>query len=195
MTDDAQAALRRIMEKYSKITRFCLICNYVTRYPCGINENRIIEPLASRCAKFRFRPLDMESMRQRIQWVCDSEGVSLANEDAFKTLVEATDGDMRRAITFLQSAAKVSPDGVLHSHIFHDIAGLVPVSLVESLVQAWQQKDFAQVQHLLKNILNEGYAGYQLLLQVIMTFIHCVRFMTILSPMIPFLVVKNLKCP
>ena len=66
MTPDAQSALRRIIEQYSKVTRFCLICNYVTR---------IIEPLASRCAKFRFQPLSPESMASRVMHIAGIETI------------------------------------------------------------------------------------------------------------------------
>jgi DNA polymerase III delta prime subunit len=71
LTQDAQAALRRTMEKYSRVTRFCFICNYVSR---------IIEPLSSRCAKFRFKPLDEGSMNARLQHIAECEGVALTPE-------------------------------------------------------------------------------------------------------------------
>jgi replication factor C subunit 2/4 len=81
MTQDAQSALRRIMETYSRITRFCLVCNYVTRsaiYRLSVHGElmvRIIEPLASRCSKFRFRPLAQGSSEARIQMIANAEGV------------------------------------------------------------------------------------------------------------------------
>ena len=97
MTQDAQSALRRTMETYSKITRFCLICNYVTR---------IIDPVASRCSKFRFKSLDDGNARVRLEEIAKLEGVELA-EGAAEALIRTSEGDLRKAITFLQSAARL----------------------------------------------------------------------------------------
>lgn len=89
MTQDAQGALRRIMENYARITRFCLVCNYVTRQVGKVQKtlwfeinpiNRIIEPLASRCSKFRFKPLDIESTRTRIEHIAKEENVQVSSE-------------------------------------------------------------------------------------------------------------------
>src|SRR5271169_5277650 len=95
MTQDAQSALRRTMETYSKITRFCLICNYVTR---------IIDPLASRCSKFRFKSLDQGNAKKRLEEIAEMEGVR-CEEGAVDALIRCSEGDLRKAITFLQSAA------------------------------------------------------------------------------------------
>jgi len=97
MTQDAQSALRRTMETYSKITRFCLICNYVTR---------IIDPLASRCSKFRFKSLDEGSARERLVGIAEREGVKY-EEGVVEALIRVSDGDLRKAITYLQSAARL----------------------------------------------------------------------------------------
>jgi replication factor C subunit 2/4 len=97
MTQDAQSALRRTMETYSKITRFCLVCNYVTR---------IIDPLASRCSKFRFKSLDEGNAGKRIEDIARLEGVSM-EDGVVETLLRCSEGDLRKAITFLQSAARL----------------------------------------------------------------------------------------
>jgi replication factor C subunit 2/4 len=98
MTSDAQSALRRTMETYSKTTRFCLICNYVTR---------IIDPLASRCAKFRFRPLDENNALERLRFIADEEKLDYEC-GVLESLLRSSEGDLRKAITFLQSSAKLT---------------------------------------------------------------------------------------
>ncbi|KAM9219250.1 LOW QUALITY PROTEIN: replication factor C subunit 5 [Leptosomus discolor] len=93
MTQDAQNALRRVIEKFTENTRFCLICNYLSK---------IIPALQSRCTRFRFGPLTPELMVPRLQHVIQEEGVDVT-EDGMKALVTLSNGDMRRALNILQS--------------------------------------------------------------------------------------------
>jgi replication factor C subunit 2/4 len=103
------------MEQFSRVTRFCLICNYVTR---------IIEPIASRCAKFRFRPLPLDSMIVRMQHIASSEGVVLG-QGALDAVLRASQGDMRKAVTYLQSSAQLSLGGQVEASLVVDISGEV----------------------------------------------------------------------
>lgn len=115
MTGDAQSALRRTMETYSKLTRFCLICNYVTR---------IIEPLASRCAKFRFRPLEEKNSKECLDMICRQEDVKISPE-AILSLIRVSEGDLRKATMHLQSASRlVGKDGEIGVDVIADIAGV-----------------------------------------------------------------------
>ncbi|BFZ63579.1 Subunit of heteropentameric Replication factor C (RF-C) [Saitoella coloradoensis] len=180
MTQDAQSALRRTMETYSKITRFCLICNYVTR---------IIEPLASRCSKFRFKPLDSSSTVDRVRHIAETEGV-LYEDGVPDALVRTGEGDMRKAITYLQSAAKLqhatpvaSEDGDVEMvgtgsggrvtvQEIEEIAGVVPVAIIASLLAACEPKGnsngsvFSRVQKAVDDVIAEGYSANQLVLQI-----------------------------
>lgn len=97
MTHAAQSALRRTMEKESHSTRFCLICNYVSR---------IIEPLTSRCTKFRFKPLGQEKIIERLEYICKEENLT-ADKYVLTKLVDASGGDLRKAITSLQSVTRL----------------------------------------------------------------------------------------
>lgn len=92
LTSEAQAALRRLMERYSGSCRFILSCNY---------SSRIIDPIQSRCAVFRFRSYAPEAVRAQLERVAKAEGKKLAPE-ALELLVTASAGDMRRAINLLQ---------------------------------------------------------------------------------------------
>lgn len=92
MTKDAQNALRRIMEKYTENTRFCLICNYLTG---------IIDAIQSRCTRFRFGPLDSAQMTSRLGDVIEAEKVQVT-EDGMGALVRLAKGDMRRSLNILQ---------------------------------------------------------------------------------------------
>jgi|EP00769_Ergobibamus_cyprinoides_P001706 replication factor C subunit 2/4 len=94
MTPDAQAALRRTLERYAKNTRICLICNYVSR---------IIDPLASRCAKFRFENLPEAAVRERLEAIAQAEGASFG-PGVLDAVIRVSGGDMRRAITMMQTA-------------------------------------------------------------------------------------------
>ena len=98
LTNDAQGALRRIMEQHAATCRFILSCNY---------SSKIIEPIQSRCAVFRFRPLANDQVETQIKFVAESEEVEL-EQDACEAIVRVSLGDLRKAITALQVAAAVN---------------------------------------------------------------------------------------
>ncbi|KAI9179898.1 Subunit of heteropentameric Replication factor C (RF-C) [Blastocladiella emersonii ATCC 22665] len=156
MTPDAQAALRRVMENYSNVTRFCLICNYVTR---------IIEPLASRCAKFRFTALEAGEVSARLAHIAAAEGVQV-DDEALDAMMRVSEGDMRKAIMLLQSASRlVGSSGAVTSAIVHDIAGVVPTATIRSLAALWHAKPaatYAAVSGAITNLVADGWSANQI---------------------------------
>lgn len=93
MTNIAQCALRRIIEKYSKNVRFCIICNYI---------NKIIPAIQSRCMKFRFSLLSDDEIKIKIKVIAENENIDIS-DNGIQTIVELSNGDMRKAINILQS--------------------------------------------------------------------------------------------
>jgi replication factor C small subunit len=94
LTSEAQASLRRLMERYSGSCRFILSCNY---------SSRIIDPIQSRCAVFRFRAYSPEAVRTQVKRIAAAEGKKVSPE-ALETILTASGGDMRRATNLLQLA-------------------------------------------------------------------------------------------
>ena len=182
MTQDAQSALRRTMETYSRITRFCLVCNYVTR---------IIEPLASRCSKFRFKSLDNSAAGVRLDEIARAENLKL-EDGVIDTLIRCGEGDLRRAITYMQSAARLvgatralpakddedeemmdagaaGPGTITVRHI-EEIAGVIPENIVDRIVDAMQPKGsasaYAGVSKVITDLVADGWSATQLIGQV-----------------------------
>uniref|UniRef100_K3W771 AAA+ ATPase domain-containing protein n=1 Tax=Globisporangium ultimum (strain ATCC 200006 / CBS 805.95 / DAOM BR144) TaxID=431595 RepID=K3W771_GLOUD len=156
MTGDAQSALRRMMENYSKVTRFCLICNYVSR---------IIEPVASRCAKFRFAPLEKISMTARIQYICQEEHVE-SSDEVIDSLLECSNGDLRKAINFLQSAKQLCGNEPLSKDDVIAVAGLAPPELLELFWKSVASNNFDKMKVEIESILMAGYPVLTVLKQL-----------------------------
>lgn len=160
MTNEAQLALRRTIEKYANVTRFCLICNYVTR---------IIDPLASRCAKFRFRLLADDNAISRLKFIADEENVPLSDPDVLSELLKISGGDLRKAITYLQSGTKLilmGNNGTLTAQHVREIAGILPPALIDELVASIKSGDAKAVGSGVQALVLQGWSAQQILDQI-----------------------------
>jgi replication factor C small subunit len=147
-TADAQSALRRTMEQFSHNTRFILSCNY---------SSQIIDPIQSRCAVFRFSPIDDEAVGERIREIAEIEGIEIA-DDGVDALVYAAGGDMRKAINALQAAA-VLGETVDEEAVFTITSTARPED-IEAMVEAALDGDFTGARSGLDDLLTEqGLAG------------------------------------
>ncbi|XP_022914179.1 replication factor C subunit 4 [Onthophagus taurus] len=155
MTHAAQAALRRTMEKETKSTRFCLLCNYVSR---------IIEPLTSRCTKFRFKPLNESMIYERLSLICEKEGVK-ANDDVLNKLVETSGGDMRRAITCLQSCSRLKGVDFGIKDVL-EVTGVVPKEWLDDYLNVCKTNNYNKLEEFIEKFMLEAYSGLQILEQM-----------------------------
>lgn len=153
MTHAAQAALRRTMEKESRTTRFCLVCNYVSR---------IIEPITSRCTKFRFKSLGEDRIIERLRLICAQEKVSV-EEDVYKAVVDISGGDLRRAITMLQSCFRLKGgNSTITKADILEISGSVPPHYLEEFLAVCRDGDYSKLEDYVRNMTHEAYSIGQL---------------------------------
>lgn len=154
------------------------------RMPRVLTPLSIIEPLASRCSKFRFKPLDPTSTSSRLAQIATAENVPVT-DDVITALISTSHGDLRRSITYLQSASRLSmstspPTPVTASDI-QEIAGVVPDAVIndfaatlgveilspdEMKVDGIRAKGFDDVRQKVKDIVRQGYSASQILSQV-----------------------------
>ena len=155
LTGDAQAALRRTMERYSKTCRFVLSCNY---------SSKIIDPIQSRCAVFRFRPLRTEDIRVNLQKIAEIELLEI-DDDALDALVHVSQGDMRKAVNSLQVAASLG-ERITVNLVYHT-TGMARPEEVRELLETALSGDFIAARNRLDDIMiNYGLSGEDIIKQI-----------------------------
>ena len=155
LTADAQNALRRTMEKYAATARFILSCNY---------SSKIIEPIQSRCALFRFKPLSDEQIKERLRYIAQNEGLKIT-EEALDALVYIAEGDMRKAINTLQAAAAISNE-VTDELIYQVAARARPQELKKMMMAALRGNFFEARDMLNKLMIDYGMSGEDIIKQM-----------------------------
>ncbi len=159
LTSDAQAALRRTMEKYSKICRFILSCNY---------SSKIIDPIQSRCAVFRFKPLSIEDVSVYLGKIIETEKVEI-DDDALEGLIHVARGDMRRAVNSLQVAASMGEKITLDT--IYQTTGMANPERVKGMLETALAGNFVRSRDMLDDIMIEfGLSGQDVIRQIHSTF-------------------------
>mgnify|MGYP001334304448 FL=1 len=155
LTSDAQGALRRIMEQNAETCRFILSCNY---------SSKIIEPIQSRCAVFRFRPLAEDQVLEMVKSVAANEDINL-DEDAAEAIAHVSLGDLRKAITSLQVAASLNPN--VTRDLVYETTATAPPEELHSYILACKEDGFQPARRRLKGLLDKfGLAGTDLVNQM-----------------------------
>lgn len=155
MTGDAQAALRRVIEKYTSNTRFCMICNYV---------NKIIPALQSRCTRFRFSPLRPDQIANRLDGIVDAEHVQATTEGK-NALMQLAAGDMRRVLNLLQATHMAH--GTVSADTVYLTAGAAMPTVIAQILHSLLNDTFqVAYEQLLRTIHEFGYALVDIVTEV-----------------------------
>jgi len=155
MTKDAQHALRREMEMYTKTATFILSCNY---------SSKIIDPIQSRCAIFRFTPIKGQYILKRLEKIATDEGFDY-EKDALQTIVYFAEGDMRKSINMLQSAASEG-EKITNDAVYEVVSKSRPEDINEMVTKALSG-DFMGARNLLReNMVLQGTSGEDMVSQI-----------------------------
>jgi len=152
MTIESQYALRRIMEEYSKVTRFCIICNY---------HNKIIDPIVSRCSLFRFKPIPDKIIKSQLTLISNKENFNCTNK-VLEKICSYCRGDLRKAINFLQRCNNCFGDKIT-SMVIDEISGVISLDTLEKFIENCINKNEKEVLNFIEFFY---YSGYSLVNQV-----------------------------
>ncbi len=153
LTKEAQNAMRRTMERYSKICRFILSVNY---------SGKVIEPIQSRCAIFRFRPLKNESIKNRLLHIKNNEKLKI-KEGGIDAVLYLCEGDLRKAINLLQSA---SAYGNITEEAIYQVGGMARPEKIREILSVAIEGDFMKARGVLRElVITYGVSGEDVVVQ------------------------------
>lgn len=155
LTREAQQALRRTMEMYATTCRFILDCNF---------SSKIIDPIQSRCAVFRFKPLDERSVIEYLNSICEQEKVN-AEASALTAVYNVSKGDLRKALNILQSSASVAK--TISDEVVYEVASYAQPKELEKVISLALEGLFSQARALLFDVmLKYGLSGIDAITQM-----------------------------
>ena len=155
MTKDAQHALRREMEMYTKTASFILSCNY---------SSKIIDPIQSRCAIFRFTPVKGHQIIKRLEVIAEAEKIKVTL-NALESIVYFAEGDMRRAVNILQTSSSVGEE-VTEENVQEVVSKAKPQD-VRKIINKALDGDFLDARDLLREVMVvQGISGEDLVTQI-----------------------------
>jgi len=155
LTQDAQQALRRTMEKYTKTCRFILSCNY---------SSKIIEPIQSRCVIYRFKPLSTKDVDKQIKHIAEKEKLHV-DEKAEKAINYICQGDLRKAVNILQAAATL--DKKITEDVVYGVSSRARPEQVKEMILLALQAKFLEARKKLDELMYEqGMSGEDVLMQL-----------------------------
>jgi len=157
LTSDAQSALRRTMERFSSNCRFILSCNY---------SSKIIEPIQSRCAVYRFRRLSDDAIRKRLEYIVQDQGLSIT-DDGYEALVYVAQGDMRKAVNSLQAAAFINTEKPISRDTIYRTTATADPEEIKKLIETALLGNFRAARKELNRLLyEEGLSGEDIIGQI-----------------------------
>ena len=155
MTKDAQHALRREMEMYTKTSSFILSCNY---------SSKIIDPIQSRCAIFRFAPVKGNHIIKRLEIIAQKEGLDI-DVKAIESIVYFAEGDLRKAINILQASASVSEK--ITEDSIHEVVSKARPKDVKKMINKALSGDFLGARNILREVMVvQGISGEDMVTQI-----------------------------
>ena len=154
-TKEAQQALRRTMESFTKTCRFIISCNF---------SSKIIEPIQSRCAVFRFKPVKEEYVAEILKEIAKKEDIKLY-DDAIKAIIGISDGDCRRAENILQSCVSVSKE-ISEETVYEIVSEAKPKEIKDVLNTAVKGDFLSARDKLLDVMLKHGLSGLETVKQI-----------------------------